>query len=89
MFPLTIKLISLGKGKGLYKEKRIEEGMLRPNLRKGCKTWAMKGKGFWKSFFVLLLDLEMRPQDLLLYDKNIVNRFGDGLQGVKWLGNRL
>jgi hypothetical protein len=30
-----------------------------------------------------MLDVEMTPQDLLLYDKNIVNHIGDGLQGVK------
>jgi hypothetical protein len=28
----------------------------------------------------------MTPQDLFLYEKNMVILFGDGLQGVKWLG---
>jgi hypothetical protein len=61
--------------------------MLRPKLRIGCKTWAKKGKGFWQSFLILLLVFQMTPQDLFLYEKNMVIRFGDGLQGVKWLGN--
>jgi hypothetical protein len=29
----------------------------------------------------------MTPQDLFLYEKKMVNWFGDDLQGVKWLGN--
>jgi hypothetical protein len=29
----------------------------------------------------------MTPQDLFLYNKKMVIRFGDALQGVKWLGN--
>jgi hypothetical protein len=73
-------------GKGCIRRKGWK-GMLRPNLRKGCKTWAKKGKGFWHHLLVVLLVIEMRPQDLFLYEKNMVIRFGEGLQWVKWLGN--
>jgi hypothetical protein len=52
--------------------------MLRPNLKKGCKTWD-KGKGFWKSFLILLLMLSNDTPRPFLYDKNIVIRFGDRL----------
>jgi hypothetical protein len=48
------QLISWEKGKGCIRRKGWR-GMLRPNLRKGCKTWAKKGKGFWQSLLVLLL----------------------------------
>jgi hypothetical protein len=61
--------------------------MLRQELKKGCKYLGKEGKGFGKSFTILMLDVGMRPQDLLLYDKRIVIRFGDGLQQVNWLGN--
>jgi hypothetical protein len=63
--------------------------MLSQKLRIRCKTWAKKGKGFWQSFLILLLVFQMRPQDLFLYEKKMVIRFGDGLQWVKWLGSPL
>jgi hypothetical protein len=31
----------------------------------------------------------MTPQDLVLYKKKMVIQFGEGIQGVKWLGNHL
>jgi hypothetical protein len=31
----------------------------------------------------------MTHQDLFLYEKKMVIQFGDGIQGVKWLGNPL
>jgi hypothetical protein len=46
--------MSWEKGKGCIMRKGWR-GMLRPNLRKGCKTWAKKGKGFWHSLLVLFL----------------------------------
>jgi hypothetical protein len=80
------QLISWKRGKGCIRRKGLRR-MLRPKPRKGCKSWARKGKGFWQSFLDLFLGIEMRPQYLLLYEKNMVIRFGDGLQWVKWLGN--
>jgi hypothetical protein len=53
--------------------------MLRKRTQKGCKYLGKEGKGFGKSFIVLMLDVGMRPQDLLLYEKIIVIWFGDGL----------
>jgi hypothetical protein len=53
--------------------------MLRQELIKGCKYLGKEGKGFGKSFTVLMIDVDMGPQDLLLYDKRIVIWFGDGL----------
>jgi hypothetical protein len=61
--------------------------MLRPNLRKGCKSWAKRGRDFGNSLSILMLDVGMGPQYLLLYEKRIVIRFWDGLQWVNWLGN--
>jgi hypothetical protein len=50
------ELISWENGKGFIRRKGWR-GMLRPNLRKGCKTWVERGKGFWQSLLVLLLVL--------------------------------
>jgi hypothetical protein len=44
----------LGKGKGFIRRKGWR-GMLGPNIRKGCKTWAEKGKGFWQILLALFL----------------------------------
>jgi hypothetical protein len=43
VIPLTINLSSWEVRKGLYKE-RDGGGMLRPNIRKGCKAWAKRGR---------------------------------------------
>jgi hypothetical protein len=80
------QLISWKRGKGCIRRKGLR-GMLRPKLRKDAKLGLERGRDFGKSFLILLLGIEMRPQDLLLYEKNMVIRFGDGLQWVKWLGN--
>ena len=62
-------------------------GMLRPNIIIGCKTWAKKGKGFLQSFLILLLVLSNEtPRPIFIWE-NMVIQFGDGIQGVKWLGN--
>jgi hypothetical protein len=60
-------------------EEGADEGMLRQYLTKGAKYWARKGSEIGKSFTVLMLGCEMRPQHLLLYDKRMVIRLGDGL----------
>jgi hypothetical protein len=41
------QLIFLRKGKGLYRE-RFGRGMLRPNLREGCKAWDRREMDFGK-----------------------------------------
>jgi len=45
------------------------------------------GRDFGKIFLFSFLSLQMKPQDLFLYEKKMVIWFGDRLQGVKWLGN--
>jgi len=41
-------------GKGCIRRKGWR-GMLRPDLRIGCKSWDNKGKVFWQSLLFLLL----------------------------------
>ena len=47
----------------------------------------MRGKGFWQSYFFLLLDVVNGNPNLFLYENNMVIWFGEGIQGVKWLEN--
>jgi hypothetical protein len=60
------------KKKGLKRE-------FRGNIsQKVAKAWARKGSGIGNRFIVLMLGYEMKPQHLLLYEKRMVIRLGDG-----------
>jgi hypothetical protein len=62
-------------------------GKMRIKLKARCKTWEMRGKGFWKRFIILLFICLNESPIHFLYEKNMVIWFGDGIQGVKWLEN--
>jgi hypothetical protein len=47
--------------------------------QKAAISWTRRGSETGQSFTVLMLSLEMRPQNLLLYAKRMVIRLGDGL----------
>jgi hypothetical protein len=42
-------------------------------------SWARRGSEIRQSFTVLMIRSKMRPKHLLLYDKMMVIRLGDGL----------
>jgi hypothetical protein len=69
----------LGSQWVLMEEKGANEGMLRQFSQKAESSWARRGSEIGQSFTILMLRFEMRPQHLLLYDKRMVIRLGDGL----------
>jgi len=52
--------------------------MLRPKIRKGCKSWARKGKGLCYILLGLLIGIEITPQENILYVKKMVIWIVDG-----------
>ena len=60
-------------------EEGADEGMLRQYLTTTTKSWARRGSEIGQNFTVLMLGCEMRPQNLLLYEKRMVIQLGDGL----------
>jgi hypothetical protein len=63
----------------MMEEEGANEGMLRKFSQKEAISWARRGSEIGKSFTLLMLIFEMRPQHLLLYAKRMVIRLGDGL----------
>jgi hypothetical protein len=68
-----------GKEEGLHRENGWR-GKLRLKLRARCKSWAIREKGFWKSFLILLFMCLNDSSIPLLNEKNMLIWFGDGLQ---------
>jgi hypothetical protein len=60
-------------------EEGANEGMLRQFSQKVAISWARRGSEIRQSFIALMHRCEMGPQYLLLYDKMMVIRLGDGL----------
>jgi hypothetical protein len=62
VIPLTIYWSSWEKEKGLYRD-RDRGGMLRLNLKKGCKAWDRRGRDFGRVSLFSCLIMEWDPKN--------------------------
>jgi hypothetical protein len=59
--------------------RRANNGILGNSHKRAAISWARRGSEIGEIFTFLMIRCEMRPQKLLLYDKRMVIRLGDGL----------